>query len=260
VISSVSLYGVLFADPAPIEFADENGDGVDELILHFDRAAFQSLVPEGDQVQVTVTGEVADTVWFKGTDTIRAIRPTVTHPNGGELVATGTVASVSWIPPDWPRPVTYVVLLSRDGGVSWEELAADVSTTSYSWSVEGAGTARARVRVVAIGDGEVLGSDTSDSDFAIDGPALLPGRVTSLRVRSSDTDVVLGWQRPAPDSAHGPVEFYRVLRSTSAQSLFDEIATTTMESYSDPFAGQPAGGTIFYRVEAVNVAGTEGDN
>jgi len=260
VISSVSLYGVLFADPAPIEFADENGDGVDELILHFDRAAFQSLVPEGDQVPVTVTGEVADTVWFKGTDTIRAIRPTVTHPNGGELVATGAVVSVSWDPPDWPRAVTYVVLLSRDGGVSWEELAADVAATSYPWSVVGAGTTRARIRVFAIDNGEVLGSDTSDSDFAIDGPALPPGRVTTLRVSSSDADVVLDWQRPAPDSVHGPVEFYRILRSTSAQGPFDEIATTPMESYADPLAGQPAGGTIFYRVEAVNGAGTEGGN
>jgi hypothetical protein len=70
-VSSVSLYGVLFAEHHPVEFADENGDGIEEIILRFDRRRFVQLLPEGEEVAVTISGEVAGEVWFAGTTTVR---------------------------------------------------------------------------------------------------------------------------------------------------------------------------------------------
>jgi len=78
VISSVSTLESLFAEPSPVSFEDRNRDGVPEIVVRFDRESFARLLPEGDQIPVTVTGEVADTVWFTGTGQIRTIRPGTT--------------------------------------------------------------------------------------------------------------------------------------------------------------------------------------
>jgi hypothetical protein len=75
VISSVSTLGSLYAESSPVSFEDRNRDGIQEIVVYFDREAFERLLPEGDQIPVTVTGELADTVWFTGTDQVRPIRP-----------------------------------------------------------------------------------------------------------------------------------------------------------------------------------------
>ena len=74
VAGSVALYGELYAEPGSLEIADENGDGIDEAILRFDRQVFAELVPEGDLVPVTITGEVDGQTWFQGTTQVRIRR------------------------------------------------------------------------------------------------------------------------------------------------------------------------------------------
>ncbi|MGH9866947.1 MAG: choice-of-anchor D domain-containing protein [Candidatus Polarisedimenticolia bacterium] len=75
VVESVRVYGVLAPIPGSATFGDDNHDGREELKVKFDRQAFQSLLPEGQSVPVTITGEVRDRTWFRGTTTIRVIRP-----------------------------------------------------------------------------------------------------------------------------------------------------------------------------------------
>jgi len=109
VVTSVQLGGLLAANPSPISFPDENGDGVLELALKFDRAVFEAIIPEGQSVPVTLEGEVRDQTWFRGTTTIRVIRPRVTAPNGGEYVASGQALTISW----GPAPISGGVSVSR---------------------------------------------------------------------------------------------------------------------------------------------------
>jgi hypothetical protein len=170
VIETVSIFGQLFANPAPIAFEDGNGDGVDELIVKFDREAFEALVPEGDDVPVTVTGEVRDTTWFTGTDSIRTIRPNVTSPNGAEYLVAGQPVDINWTPPALLPADSYTIWLSRDGGGTWEELATNVTGTSFTWTVEGTLTTAAVVHVFALDHKGVMGYDTSDTNFTIAGP------------------------------------------------------------------------------------------
>ncbi len=73
VVSSVSLYDTLRPDASRVEYADETADGIDEVILRFDRDALHALLPAGEAVEVTISGEVEGTVRFRGTTTVRVV-------------------------------------------------------------------------------------------------------------------------------------------------------------------------------------------
>ena len=65
--------GVVLAavDPdAPTYIRDCDGDGDVELMVKFDRAAVQGMLVAGEEVEITISGEVAGIV-FEGTDIIR---------------------------------------------------------------------------------------------------------------------------------------------------------------------------------------------
>ena len=71
-ISSIRLNGAIAALDKPTEIGDYDGDGITDLMVKFDRAAVQSVLAVGEQVQITITGEV-DGIAFEGRDTIRVI-------------------------------------------------------------------------------------------------------------------------------------------------------------------------------------------
>jgi len=55
----------------PSEYiTDNDGDGILERMVKFDRSAVQGILTVGDAVEITVTGEVAGTP-FDGSDIIR---------------------------------------------------------------------------------------------------------------------------------------------------------------------------------------------
>jgi subtilisin family serine protease len=254
VISSVSLFGQLFANPSPIAYADDNHDGILELVVKFDRAAFEALVPTGDQVPITVTGEVRDQTWFTGTTYVRTIHPHVTAPNGGEYLVAGASTALRWNSPPNGSPSSYDVWLSRDGGLSWESVATQVTGTSYSWTVGGAGTDHARIRVDARDSRGVMGYDTSDADFTIAGVLHAPAPATNLVLSRESGQVVLRWKQPLVDALHGPATSFRIVAANSAQGPFVDIGTTTGLELIEPAHGL---GTdrVFYRIVAVNAAG-----
>jgi hypothetical protein len=58
-VSSILLNGTVPALSQPVGMDDVDNDGVAELMVKFDRQAVQEILPEGDGVEVTVTGKVA---------------------------------------------------------------------------------------------------------------------------------------------------------------------------------------------------------
>jgi hypothetical protein len=71
-VSSILLNNQVPASLQPVETGDCDNDGVPELMVKFDRQAVQEILPEGDGVELTVTGKVAG-LDFTATDSVSVI-------------------------------------------------------------------------------------------------------------------------------------------------------------------------------------------
>ncbi|MFQ5718151.1 MAG: choice-of-anchor D domain-containing protein [Acidobacteriota bacterium] len=254
VIDSVSIDGKLFANPAPVEFTDADGDGREEIGLKFDRQAFIDLLPDGEQPQVTITGEVRDQTWFIGSGSVRALRPKLLRPRGGELVLAGGVYDVAWEPLPMSGSLTYDVLLSVDDGATWSVLAAGLTKTSHAWPVSGPDSRAARIRVIGSTPGGAVGSDTSDETFAITTLEKPPHAVSSLRLTRANDATQARWMPPAVDPTHDAARAYRLEAASRPEGPFTPVASTAALQF--PVA-EPvdAGAIVFYRVIAANTGG-----
>ncbi len=255
-VGSITLNDTVHANPAPVTFTDENNNGIEEIVVKFNRAAVSATLAEGSAVPVTVQFEITDVQWFRGTTTVRALRPHVTQPNGGEYYAAGQMMHVTWQAAPIGTPVTYNVYLSRDGGVAWEMIASNLSGTSYDWTVDGQPTVNARVRVVAVDSQGVVGYDGSDNLFTL-ATTLMPPNVIgdTLGMEIMGSDLMLYWKQPVSDLTHGPADHYRILASDSPQGPFVEIGTSTGESFLEPITGHSGTAIMYYKVLAANAAG-----
>jgi hypothetical protein len=72
-LSTIELNGVVQAEESPTEVGDSDGDGVPDLVVKFDRESVQGILSPGDEVEITVKGELSEGMAFVGTDTIRVI-------------------------------------------------------------------------------------------------------------------------------------------------------------------------------------------
>lgn len=72
-ISSLLLGGSIHAETSPSSIGDSDKDGIQDLMVKFNRNAVINLLPNGDNVRVVVTGAVGSTT-FEGFDTIRVIK------------------------------------------------------------------------------------------------------------------------------------------------------------------------------------------
>jgi hypothetical protein len=88
----------------------------------------------------------------------------VTAPNGGEQWQIGSGQNITWTSAN--AGPTVAIEVSRDGGATWQSLAAGAPNNgSFPWTVTGPETAAARVRVTAAV--QPTCQDASDSNFAI---------------------------------------------------------------------------------------------
>jgi hypothetical protein len=71
-VSSILLNGTVPASQQPVGLDDCDNDGVPELMVKFNRQAVQEILPEGDSVEMTVTGKVAG-LDFMATDPVSVI-------------------------------------------------------------------------------------------------------------------------------------------------------------------------------------------
>lgn len=72
-IGTILLNGVVPAENKPTEIGDYDNDGILDLMVKFDRSAVQNIVEVGDEVVITVTGDLTDGIEFEGADTIKVI-------------------------------------------------------------------------------------------------------------------------------------------------------------------------------------------
>jgi len=70
-VSTILLNDSVSAEAKPISIGDYDVDGVPDLMVKFDRSDVQDVLEPGDEVEVTVSGELTDGTLFEGTDTIR---------------------------------------------------------------------------------------------------------------------------------------------------------------------------------------------
>ncbi len=125
----------------------------------------------GDQVVIpyTIQGDIygSDPHSVSGEIIITTLGPNVNviSPNGGEMLAIGSMLDIQWAAGGGPENV--MIELSRTGIGGWETLAASVpaGTGHYGWIVEGPISADCRIKVCDVAD---LGTtDTSDAAFTI---------------------------------------------------------------------------------------------
>jgi len=93
---------------------------------------------------------------------------TVTYPNGGDLLAVGQTAVLTWEATDNLFVVAIDIFLSRNGPAGPFEAIDTVSNTgSYNWLVTQPATNNAYIKIVARDANVNSGTDISDASFSI---------------------------------------------------------------------------------------------
>jgi hypothetical protein len=72
-VSTIKLNDQVPAQSRPTGIGDCDDDGITELMVKFDRSAVQGILEAGNEVEITVSGELEDDMKFEGSDTIRVI-------------------------------------------------------------------------------------------------------------------------------------------------------------------------------------------
>jgi len=72
-ISTILLNDAVPAEPKPTEIGDYDGDSIPDLMVKFSGAAVQAILEAGEEVEMTLSGQLTDGTLFQGTDTIRVI-------------------------------------------------------------------------------------------------------------------------------------------------------------------------------------------
>jgi hypothetical protein len=171
VVATLRLNRASTADPVHHTIGDVDQDGIPDMTIKFVQDELTPTLEEGDQVPVTVSGELIGNHRLVAQGIVRVIRHQVTTPNGGETLTPGSVYSVGWnVPTGW-LPDHADVYLSVNGGVTWALVGAGVHGASYAWTVPDWGTSQGLVRVNLFDALGLITHDTSDQPFSIRTPS-----------------------------------------------------------------------------------------
>ncbi len=164
---------------------------------------------------------------------------------------------VSWRPPasDGGVEVTgYRVEVSENAGGTWQTLVGNTRSSATTYSHTGLAPASTRhYRVSAInriGIGRASGVASATTDATVPDP---PTGLTATA--TSPTQIDLAWAAPAYDGG-APVTGYRIEVSPTGTGWTDLRRNTGSTSTSFSHTGLLPGSQRFYRVSAINVAGT----
>lgn len=70
---SILLNDLISPENHPMNVGDYNNDGIQDLMVKFDRQSVIDILETGDNVEVKITGEMIDGTHFEGVDTIKVI-------------------------------------------------------------------------------------------------------------------------------------------------------------------------------------------
>ncbi|MBK8167010.1 MAG: T9SS type A sorting domain-containing protein [bacterium] len=106
-----------------------------------------------------------------------AAAPTVTlgYPNGGQVLAAGSQATVAWSHADDIGVVQARVWLSTDSGGSWALLAQGAFNQAWDWTVPAGAGPNCRLRVQVLDAAGNLAEAVSAADFAVGGTSAVDG-------------------------------------------------------------------------------------
>jgi YVTN family beta-propeller protein len=151
-VSSVLLNQTVHAVVGQSAFTDKNGDGILEHEVKFRRDQVQAVLPQGERVNVHITG-VIDGVSFFADDVIRVRHPDVLFPNAGATVGRGTPTVVRWVPMRGASVHHVDILVSADGGESWNPVITGTEDdSSYVWTPPNVAATACHVMIVARDD------------------------------------------------------------------------------------------------------------
>lgn len=179
-------------------------------------------------------------------------------PAGLLATADGTARiDLSWTEPviDGGASVTgYRIEVSEDGGFNWADLAANTNSTNTVYAHTGLEPATTRhyrvsaINSVGVGEPSSVASATTD--------ATVPDAPTNLVATAAEaTQIDLTWTAPAYDGGDA-ISGYRIEASLDGVAWADLVADTRSAATSHSHTGLQAGSTRFYRVSAINSAGT----
>jgi hypothetical protein len=229
-ISTVLLNGAVPAEPDRWVIEDVNQNGIDELIVNFDRALVQSVLPQGDSVEVVITG-TAGTRTFAGLDTIRTIRPKVTFPKGGELLVAGSVVNVTWTSPAGYNPDAADVHWTPNDGRDWYPIAEGIPDAgSAEWLTPPTRHDSCRVMVTLYEGGSDLGMGMSQEMFAIGSPVAIT--LTGFTGTIEKGTPVVQWTTGLELNNEG----FHVLRAENDAGAYERLTSEVI-----PSKGQPSG-------------------
>ncbi|HLK89608.1 MAG TPA: FG-GAP-like repeat-containing protein [Polyangia bacterium] len=201
--------------------------------------------------------------------TVALVTPvlTVTGPAPGSVAYAGTPSTITWID-NLPASAATLIELSRDGGGSFETLAAGVPNTgSFAWTVTGADAAAALVRVTV--SGPALASGVSGT-FALVTPALTVSGPADGVTAYAGTPLTIAWTSNLPPtgtvmielSADGGASFQTLAAAVPNSGSFawtvtgpDTAAAQLRISTSDPALSVGVSGTFGIVTPVVTVTG-----
>ena len=188
--------------------------------------------------------------------TTEAARPGVPRSLSAEADGTSEI-DLAWLAPtdDGGARVTgYFVEVSDDGGATWRDLVANTRNTRTTYSHTGLEPATTRhyrvsaINRIGLGGASRVASATTD--------ATVPDAPTGLLATSTtSTQIDLVWIAPDYDGG-APVTAYRIEVSETGAAWADLVPNTGSVSTTYSHTGLLPGSTRFYRVSAINRAGT----
>ena len=228
-ISSILLQDEIPVVPGKWAIGDCDFDGIRELEVKFDRAAFQQIMPLGEYVPVTITGTARGRP-FAGEDTIRTIRPTVTHPAHG-AVQWGEQVVITWTSPSGWTVDAVDVIWSSDDGETWSPVVLQVPDEGYAlWTAPFEQHEKCRAMVILYRDGEDIGAGMSPEAF----PILAPVAVALQRFEGepSEDGAVLRWETSLETNTTG----FSIERGESEDGSYEPL-----DGGFVPATGSPTG-------------------
>ena len=182
-------------------------------------------------------------------------------PTGLTATADGqTEIDLSWTKPsdDGGADITGYKIEVSTNGSSYSDLVANTSSANTSYSNTGLSAGSTRYYRVSAINSAGTGAASGVANATTNSPpaATAPGAPTGLTATTDgQTRIDLSWNAPS-NTGGATITGYKIEVSTNGTSWSNLVANTRSTSTSYSHTGLTAGNTRYYRVSAINSAGT----